>query len=441
MVKQKFGMVLPIALLAYFLILMDNSIIFTSAVEIGRDLHLTAQALSWISNAYTLTFGGFLLLSGRLSDLIGRKRIFLIGLAIFGVASWMIGLSNQMLLTILLRGVQGIGASILAPSTLALMIDAYQGNQLTTAIAYYGATAGVGSSLGLVIGGWLTTAVSWRAGFLINVPFTLLLLILAWRFIKPDVVKPGSQPVDLLGAGLSVVGLGSIIYGLLANSEQWLYLAIGMSLIGVFVWRESHVAGALMPLSLFTNKIRASAYLLRLLFMMSMLSFWFLLPQMMQSQYGFNALQAGLAFFPLTVIMFLISMRLPMITAKFGQTKTLLFGEIMLGLGMLLLALANFNASYWSAVALPMVFLGIGQGFILSPVTSLGIYETSNELAGIASGITNTMHQIGGPIGLSLVLMVGGNIHTNLWVMFSFIVVAIVTALFLVLQQDIEYQK
>lgn len=287
----------------------------------------------------------------------------------------------------------------------------------------------------------MTTAVSWRAGFLINVPFTLLLLILAWRFIKPDVVKPGSQPVDLLGAGLSVVGLGSIIYGLLANSEQWLYLAIGMSLIGVFVWRESHVAGALMPLSLFTNKIRASAYLLRLLFMMSMLSFWFLLPQMMQSQYGFNALQAGLAFFPLTVIMFLISMRLPMITAKFGQTKTLLFGEIMLGLGMLLLALANFNASYWSAVALPMVFLGIGQGFILSPVTSLGIYETSNELAGIASGITNTMHQIGGPIGLSLVLMVGGNIHTNLWVMFSFIVVAIVIALFLVLQQDIEYQK
>ncbi|GJM47922.1 MFS transporter [Weissella soli] len=175
--------------------------------------------------------------------------------------------------------------------------------------------------------------------------------------------------------------------------------------------------------------------------LMSMLSFWFLLPQMMQSQYGFNALQAGLAFFPLTVIMFLISMRLPMITAKFGQTKTLLFGEIMLGLGMLLLALANFNASYWSAIALPMVFLGIGQGFILSPVTSLGIYETSNELAGIASGITNTMHQIGGPIGLSLVLMVGGNIHTNLWVMFSFIVVAIVIALFLVLQQDIEYQK
>ncbi|WP_338061917.1 MFS transporter [Weissella diestrammenae] len=136
--RNKFGIVLPIALIAYFLILMDNSIVFTSSVAIGQDLQLNQMMLAWISNAYTLTFGSFLLLSGRLSDLIGRKKIFILGLMIFGLSSLLIAWSQQAIFTIFLRGVQGIGSSILAPSTLALMMDAYQGEQRSRAIAYYG---------------------------------------------------------------------------------------------------------------------------------------------------------------------------------------------------------------------------------------------------------------------------------------------------------------
>ncbi|WP_218158068.1 MFS transporter [Mammaliicoccus sciuri] len=187
--KQKFGIILPITLLSYFLILMDNSIIFTSSVQIGESLHLTATSLSWVSSAYTLTFGGFLLLSGRLSDLLGRKRIFLIGLLIFGFSSLVIGLSQTPFMVITMRAIQGIGSTIIAPTSLALIMDNYKHNMRQRAISYYGATAGVGSSVGLLVGGGLTSLISWRAGFLINVPFTIILFYLTVRFVKNSEMK------------------------------------------------------------------------------------------------------------------------------------------------------------------------------------------------------------------------------------------------------------
>ncbi len=209
--REKFGVILPITLLSYFLILMDNSIIFTSSVQIGKSLGLSASALSWVSSAYTLTFGGFLLLSGRLSDLLGRKRIFLIGLLIFGFSSLMIGLSKTAEMVIIMRAVQGIGSSIIAPTTLALIMDAYQNNMRQRAISYYGATAGIGSSIGLLVGGGLTSLISWRAGFLINVPFTLVLFILTLKYVKSSARR--KETIDYLGSLLSIIGLVGIIYG------------------------------------------------------------------------------------------------------------------------------------------------------------------------------------------------------------------------------------
>lgn len=205
MKKESFGIILPLTLLAYFLILMDNSIIFTSSVQIGESLNLTDTSLAWVSNAYTLTFGGFLLLSGRLSDLLGRKRIFQIGLAIFGLSSLAIGLAQNASMMILARAIQGIGSSIIAPTTLALMMDTYTGDMRTKAISYYGATAGIGSSVGLLIGSGLTSFVSWRAGFLINVPLILLLMYLTHRHV---VAKAGhKEKIDYLGSFWSVAGL------------------------------------------------------------------------------------------------------------------------------------------------------------------------------------------------------------------------------------------
>lgn len=415
-------MILPITLLAYFLILMDNSIIFTSSVQIGESLGLSAAALSWVSSAYTLTFGGFLLLSGRLSDLLGRKRIFLVGLIIFGVSSLIIGLSQTPEMVIAMRAVQGIGSSIIAPTTLALIMDAYKNNMRQRAISYYGATAGIGSSVGLLVGGGLTSLISWRAGFLINVPFTLMLFFLTLRFVENSERK--KETIDYLGSLLSIVGLIGVIYGF--TEGKGLFVLAGIIILGLFIMHERSTSFPLLPLSLFKNRIRSGAYVARLLFMMAMLPFWFFLPQMMQSQYGFSALQSGMAFLPLTIVNFIVAMQLPRLTARFGNNKILLVGEIILAAGLILLAFSNTANGYWAAILIPMLILGLGQGLILAPVTSAGVHEAPPELAGIASGVTNTMHQIGGPIGLSLIVSITNNFQTEIWLMALFTVISVV---------------
>jgi EmrB/QacA subfamily drug resistance transporter len=419
--KEKFGAILPITLLSYFLILMDNSIVFTSSVQIGNSLGLTPAALSWVSSAYTLTFGGLLLLSGRLSDLIGRKRIFLIGLLIFGVSSLVIGISNSAEIVITMRAIQGIGSSIIAPTTLALIMDAYQNDMRQRAISYYGATAGIGSSIGLLVGGGLTSLISWRAGFLINVPFTILLFILTLKYVKHSEIK--KESIDYLGSFLSIIGLVGVIYGLTEGELNLVF--IGMLFLVVFIFWEKKTLSPLLPLVLFKNKIRSGAYITRLLFMMTMLPFWFFLPQMMQNQYGFSALESGFAFLPLTIVNFIIALQLPKLTMKFGNNMVLLFGEMILGIGLILLALSNYENGYWQTIFIPMIILGLGQGLILAPVTSAGVHEAPDNLAGIASGVTNTMHQIGGPIGLSLIISTTTDFQNKIWVMVAFTIISI----------------
>ena len=425
--KEKFGIILPITLLSYFLILMDNSIIFTSSLEMGQSLGLSATALSWVSSAYTLTFGGFLLLSGRLSDLLGRKRIFLFGLLIFGISSLVIGLSTTSEMVIAMRAVQGIGSSIIAPTTLALIMDAYKGSMRQRAISYYGATAGIGSSIGLLVGGGLTSFISWRAGFLINVPFALFLFFLALKYVKNS--KPQKEKIDYIGSLLSILGLVFIIYGF--TESEFIFVIVGIIILLLFIFWERKTISPILPLSLFKNKMRSGAYVARLLFMMSMLPFWYFLPQMMQTQYKFSAFQSGLAFLPLTIVNFIIAMQLPKLTAKFGNSRVLLVGEIILAGGLIFLALSNTSNGYFHAVLLPMIIVGLGQGLILAPVTSAGVHEAPTELAGIASGITNTMHQIGGPIGLSLIVSATNKFSIEIWLMAIFTLISIlVVAIF-----------
>lgn len=431
--REKFGVILPITLLSYFLILMDNSIIFTSSVQIGESLELSASALSWVSSAYTLTFGGFLLLSGRLSDLLGRKRIFLIGLLIFGFSSLVIGLSQTAEMVIIMRAIQGIGSSIIAPTTLALIMDAYQNNMRQRAISYYGATAGIGSSIGLLVGGGLTSLISWRAGFLINVPFTLVLFILTLKYVNPSALR--KENIDYLGSLLSVLGLVGIIYGF--TEGMFSFVFIGSIFICLFILWERKTSSPILPLSLFQNKIRSGAYVTRLLFMMAMLPFWFFLPQMMQSQYGFSALESGLAFMPLTIVNFIIAMQLPKLTVKFCNNKVLLSGEIILAIGLILLAISNPENGYWQTVFTPMIILGLGQGLILAPVTSAGVHDAPDELAGIASGVTNTMHQIGGPIGLSLIVATTNNFQTEIWIMAVFTLISLLVVAIFVNQRNL----
>ncbi|PTI94981.1 MFS transporter [Staphylococcus warneri] len=430
---KKKKLILIVILFSYFLILMDNSIIFTSTVKIAKDLKMNDATLSWISNAYTITFGGFLLLSGRLGDLIGRKTLFLIGLSIFGISSLSIGLAQSSMQMIIFRAIQGIGSAIIAPTTLALIMDNYSGKLRVKAISYYGATAGVGASIGLILGGWLTSAISWRSGFIINVPFTIFLIIMSILFIKRTELT--KQRIDIIGAILSVVATMGLVYGI--TNESLLFVSIGLILFIVFVYFEKGINYALVPMNLFRSSVRSGAYIGRFIFMMSMLSYWFILPQIMQQQYQYSPLQAGIGFLPLTIVNFIAAMYLPNVTEKLGNTKVLFLGQFILIVGMIISALMNPENGYWIAIGLPMILVGLGQGWILSPLTNAGIYEVDNTIAGAASGMTNTMHQLGGPVGLSLIILMTSQItniityyHIVMWMITVYLIIGLVILLF-----------
>lgn len=399
--KKTFGLVLFIILFSYFLILMDNSIIFTSTVKISQDLNMNEASLSWVSNAYTITFGGFLLLAGRLGDLMGRKIIFVSGLFIFGLSSLAVGLSTSTEMMIIARAVQGIGSAIIAPTSLALLMDSYQGNLRMKAISYYGATAGIGSSFGLILGGWLTSAISWRVGFLLNVPFSLLLIVLTLAKVQQNEIKPSK--IDFLGSLLSVIISVLFVYGI--TISNLLIIVASLILILVFLLWEKRITYALIPLELFKNRTRTGSYIARFTFMMAMLTYWFILPQIMQKMYNFSPLESGLAFLPLTLVNFIAALFLPKLTKALGNSKVMILGQVILLTGMFLSFISQPEWGYFYAMAFQMMIIGLGQGWLLAPLTAAGVAGVSPELSGAASGLTNMMHQLGGPVGLSIVVL------------------------------------
>ena len=389
--KKTFGLVLFIILFSYFLILMDNSIIFTSTVKTSQDLNMNESSLSWVSNAYTITFGGFLLLAGRLGDLMGRKIIFVSGLFIFGLSSLAVGLSTSTEMMIIARAVQGIGSAIIAPTSLALLMDSYQGNLRMKAISYYGATAGIGSSFGLILGGWLTSAISWRVGFLLNVPFSLLLIVLTLAKVQQNEIKPSK--IDFLGSLLSVIISVLFVYGI--TISNLLIIVASLILIVVFLLWEKRITYALIPLELFKNRNRTGSYIARFTFMMAMLTYWFILPQIMQKMYNFSPLESGLAFLPLTLVNFIAALFLPKLTKALGNSKVMILGQVILLTGMFLSFISQPEWGYFYAMAFQMMIIGLGQGWLLAPLTAAGVAGVPPELSGAASGLTNMMHQLG----------------------------------------------
>lgn len=389
--KKTFGLVLFIILFSYFLILMDNSIIFTSTVKTSQDLNMNEASLSWVSNAYTITFGGFLLLAGRLGDLMGRKIIFVSGLFIFGLSSLAVGLSTSTEMMIIARAVQGIGSAIIAPTSLALLMDSYQGNLRMKAISYYGATAGIGSSFGLILGGWLTSAISWRVGFLLNVPFSLLLIVLTLAKVQQNEIKPSK--IDFLGSLLSVIISVLFVYGI--TISNLLIIVASLILILVFLLWEKRITYALIPLELFKNRNRTGSYIARFTFMMAMLTYWFILPQIMQKMYNFSPLESGLAFLPLTLVNFIAALFLPKLTKALGNSKVMILGQVILLTGMFLSFISQPEWGYFYAMAFQMMIIGLGQGWLLAPLTAAGVAGVPPELSGAASGLTNMMHQLG----------------------------------------------
>jgi len=404
--------VLTLIVSSYLMLVVDISIVLTGLPNIQAELGFSHAALSWVQNAYTLTFGGCLLLGARAGDLLGRRRMFISGLALFTVASIAIGLAQTPVWLLVGRAVQGVGAAVLAPSTLALLsVHFAEGPARTRAMALYAAAAGVGASLGLVLGGLVAQMISWRVGFFINVPIGLALIGGARRWLGETPLHAGR--LDFSAALSSTLGMGALVFAIVRSAESgWangltaLSAAAGLGLLVFFVRHESRAEQPILPLHLFDNPQRNAAYAARLLFLAGMVGFWFFTTQFLQGVLLYKPLHAGLAFLPTTIPNFVAAMAVPRLTRKWGNERLLSAGLALCIAGLVWLAWVNDATPYVTGIALPMVLIGIGQGAVLAPLTVAAVKGVATEDAGAASGIVNVAHQLGGSLGLSLLVVV-----------------------------------
>jgi EmrB/QacA subfamily drug resistance transporter len=404
--------ILAIILVSYVMIVLDTSIVLTGLPSIHRDLGFTDSGLAWVQSAYTLTFGGFLLLAARAGDIVGRRRMLVLGLAVFTLASLMIGMAPSPTWMVGARAVQGLGAAILAPSTLALLQTTFtDGAERTRAVSYYSAVAGIAASVGLVLGGVLVDWLSWRVGFFINLPIGIAMIWAALRYIHESPRSRGH--FDAVGALASTAGMSALVYGLIRSaSAGWGdsatqgAVAGGILLLIAFIFNERHAAQPIMPLRLFAVPARAAAYGARLLFLGAMIGFFFFTTQYLQTVLAYRPAITGLAFLPMTTVNFAVALQVPRFTPRFGNGRLLAAGLAICAVGMAWLSQVSSSHNYVLAVALPMVLIGIGQGLTLSPLTAAGIMGVPAPDAGAASGVVNVAHQLGNSLGLAALVAV-----------------------------------
>src|ERR1700754_3319828 len=334
------SLVLAIILATYLMIVLDVSVIITALPRIHSALHFSSANLSWVQNAYTLTFGGLLLLGARAGDILGRRRVFVVGIGVFTFASLLAGLSQSATWLLAARAFQGVGAAIAAPSSLALLTTSFpEGHERTRALAAYSAVAGGGGSAGLVLGGMLTDWVSWRWGLFINVPIGLLMIYAAPRILPETVKRPGR--FDLTGALTSPLGMSAVVYGFVrAASDGWgddvtvAAFVSGAVLLIAFVLNELRAAQPITPLRLFASRERSGAYAARILVVGAMFSMFFFLTQYLQGVAGYNPLKAGIAFLPMTLVMFSMVQVVPRLSRRIGSTPLLIAGLSLDLIGM-----------------------------------------------------------------------------------------------------------
>ncbi|HWI74032.1 MAG TPA: MFS transporter [Baekduia sp.] len=403
---------LGLILAAYLMIVLDISVIITALPDIHTALDFSSAGLSWVQNAYALTFGGLLLLGARVGDIMGRRRTFMVGIALFTAASLLAGLAQSSTWLLAARAAQGVGAAFAAPSTLALLTTTFrEGTERTRALAWYSAVAGGGGSAGLVLGGMLTDWISWRWGMFINLPVGLVVMYLTPRHLPETERRPGR--FDLTGAITSTLGMTAVVYGFVrAASDGWsdqvtvASFAVGVALLVGFIVNEMRAEQPITPLRLFASRERSSAYVARMLVVGGMFSMFFFLTQFLQGVLHYNPLQAGLAFLPMTAVMFSMVQIVPRVAARIGTMPLLLVGLTLALTGLAWISRLSDTTAFFPGIALPLVLLGSGMGMALTPLTAAGIAGVEPGDAGAASGVVNVSQQLGGSLGLGILVTV-----------------------------------
>ncbi|HEX6354317.1 MFS transporter [Actinophytocola sp.] len=409
------GFALALILTCQLMLMLDATVMNVALPRIRTDLGFTPAGLSWVMNAYTLVFGGLLLLGGRMGDLFGRRRMFLIGIAVFTVASLAGGLADSAGLLIGARILQGIGAAAAGPSTLALITSTITDQQARMrALALFSAMASSGFAIGLILGGFLTEWLTWRSVMFINVPLGLVVLACGSRYISEP--ARNRAPLDLVGAALATTGVASLVFGFIRAAEagwgtataMW-PLASGAVLVVAFVVSQTRIANPMLPLRLFADRNRAAGYANFFLGPLSMMAAFFFMTQFLQEVSGYGALTTGFAFLPMAVGIFALSRLVPRLLPRTGPKPLAVTGTLMMAVGLWWLSSLSADSGYVPAILGPMVLLGVGAGLGFSPLNVLIMSTVPPSDAGAAGGVLQTMQQIGSTLGLALLVTVAGS--------------------------------
>ncbi|MEU6341974.1 MFS transporter [Streptomyces sp. NPDC046977] len=395
--------------LAQFIVVLDVTIVNVALPRIQTDLDFTADGLQWVISAYTLVFGGFLLLGGRAADLLGSRRVFLAGLALFGVTSLVAGLAGSPGALIAARAVQGLGGALMSPAALSILTVTFaHGRQRNIAMGVWGGLAGLGGTLGVVAGGLLVDSLSWRWVFFVNVP-VVVALIAATPLIIRAVARRTGHGFDLLGSVLSTAGLLAVVYGVVraepvgwGSAEVVGCLVAGVVLLVAFVAVEARSAAPLVPLRLFRSRALSSSSGALALNGASFLAMFFLTAIYLQQVRGASALRTGMEILPMGAAAILVAVVTPPLVHRFGTRTVQLCGAALSSLSLLLLAGTGADSGYASHLLPGLILFGAGVIAVGVPAQIAAVVDVEHHEAGAASGVVTAFYQVGGALGLAL---------------------------------------
>jgi EmrB/QacA subfamily drug resistance transporter len=401
---------LALLAMAQFVVVLDASIVNVALPTVGRSLEISQENLSWVVNAYVLTFGGFLLLGGRLADLLGRRRVFMSGLILFALASLAGGFAESEGLLIAARAVQGLGAAILSPAALSIVTTTFRdGAERNKALGVWGAVAGAGGAVGVLLGGVLTEYLGWEWVLWVNVPIGIFAAILAPRLIAESRSESETRSFDVAGAISVTAALSILVYGLVEapdagwGSGQTLgLLGAAAVLLGIFVAVELRSAAPLVPFRIFRIRTLTGANVIGILTGASLFSMFFFISLYMQNVLGFSAIKAGLSYLPLSVAIILSAGAASVLVTKVGFKPIMATGMGLISLGLLWFSQISADGGYLADVLGPSLVAAVGLGFAFVPQTIAAVSGVGEHEAGLASGLINTSQQVGGALGLAL---------------------------------------
>lgn len=396
--------------LAQFMVVLDTSVVNVALPAVAHAFHLSQTTLQWVLTAYTLTFGGFLLLGGRAADLYGRRRMFMIGVTCFAIASLLDGLSQSGTMLITLRAVQGLTAAFMSPAALSIVLVTYrEGHERNIALSVWGAVASGGAAAGVLLGGIITQYLDWRWNFFVNVPVGLFVLIMAFRLVPAHEAEEKSNELDLPGAVLVTAGMMTLVYGLVeAPTKGWtaastlIYFGISILLLAGFIINEQRTRRPLVPLSIFKIRNVSGADLMQLPIAASLYSVFFFSSLYIQTVLGYSPVRTGFSFLAVPIAIAITATNAPRVVQKIGYKKLIMMSPLLIALGLFMLGHLPVDGHYFTNILPGMLVMGLGLGFTFVGVTIAATSGVPPKQSGLASGLLNTSQQIGGALGLAI---------------------------------------